>query len=116
NGQALMFRSGTPINAPQWFISALPDTALDGELWLGRQRFDELSGLLRRKLPQDEDWKDVKYMIFDLPLSPLDFDHRLAQLDTLITAADVPWLQLIEQTRVDSMDAVQLELERVVAL
>lgn len=120
NGQVLVSRTGTPINAPDWFIAGLPDTALDGELWMGRQRFDELAGLLRRtvpsEVPPDADWSEVRFMIFDLPSSPLDFDHRLAQLDTIIALADVPWLQLVEQFRVESADALQEELARVVAL
>src|SRR5690606_18890098 len=32
NGQVLVSRTGTPIDAPDWFIAGLPDTALDGEL------------------------------------------------------------------------------------
>ena len=115
DGQVLMSRSGTPINAPDWFIAALPTTALDGELWLGRQRFDELAGLLRRKAAPDEDWHAVRFMIFDLPHSALAFDQRLAQLDMLIAAAGVPWLQLVEQFRVDSVEALYEALDRVVA-
>lgn len=116
DGRVLMSRTGTPINAPDWFVAGLPDTALDGELWLGRRRFDELAGLLRRKEVVDEDWRAVRFMIFDLPQSPLDFDQRLAHLRTIIAEVGVPWLQLIEQFRVDSVDALYAELERVVAL
>jgi DNA ligase 1 len=32
--QALRFRSGAAVPAPQAFLSNLPSTALDGELWL----------------------------------------------------------------------------------
>ncbi len=53
--------------APAWFLAVLPPVALDGELWLGRRRFDALSGLLRREDPEDPLWREVRYMLFDLP-------------------------------------------------
>src|SRR5690606_22740160 len=53
DGQTLRFRSGSPIRAPAWFVAGLPATAIDGELWLGRQRFDEVSGLLRQAQPSE---------------------------------------------------------------
>ncbi|MFX8199554.1 hypothetical protein ABTL12_20030, partial [Acinetobacter baumannii] len=37
DGEALRFRSGRAIAAPAWFLAALPKTALDGELWIGRR-------------------------------------------------------------------------------
>jgi ATP-dependent DNA ligase len=50
DGRVLRFRSGNPVPAPQWFLDGLPAEALDGELWLGRGRFDELSAIVRRRL------------------------------------------------------------------
>ena len=69
DGQALRFRSGLPIVAPQWFVRCLPTLPLDGELWLGRGRFDALAGLVRRATPDDAGWRDVHYMVFELPLA-----------------------------------------------
>ena len=42
DGKTLKFRSGRTVAAPPWFIAKLPPEALDGELWLTRDRFDEL--------------------------------------------------------------------------
>ena len=42
DGRQLRFRSGRVVQAPAWFISRLPTRALDGELWLGRGRFEAL--------------------------------------------------------------------------
>ena len=36
DGEVLRFRSGRTINAPAWFVAALPKQPLDGELWIGR--------------------------------------------------------------------------------
>ena len=75
DGDRLRFRSGRPIAAPAWMLAGLPGVALDGELWLGRQRFDALSGIVRKQSPLDSEWRSVRYMVFDLPqLSQVEQD------------------------------------------
>jgi DNA ligase 1 len=54
DGTMLRFRSGNRVNAPAWFIAKLPQQSLDGELWLGRGRFEQLSGLVRTEQPDDK--------------------------------------------------------------
>lgn len=67
DGHTLRFRSGRRIATPDWFMAALPSTPLDGELWLGRGSFDRLSSIVRRSIPVDAEWRELRYMIFDLP-------------------------------------------------
>ena len=50
DGRQLRSRRGKPIHAPAWFIAPLPDTALDGELWIARGQFDR--GIRYREPPQ----------------------------------------------------------------
>src|SRR5690606_19714747 len=71
---------------------------------------------LRRQETRDADWREVRFMVFDLPASPLPFDQRQARLSAIVEAAAVPWLQSIVQRRVASEDALRKELARVVAL
>jgi hypothetical protein len=64
DGAQLRFKSGRVVPAPAWFTSRLPKQPLDGELWLGRGRFDELSGIVRTGLDRttaqiDADWRRV---------------------------------------------------------
>ena len=106
DGQTLRFRSGITIAAPDWFIAALPKTALDGELWLGRGRFDELSGIVRRKDPVDVDWRNVQYMVFDLPGAQGTFTERTQRLTEVVTQAQQPWLQAVAQQRVRNAAAL----------
>ena len=70
DGKTLRFRSGNPVPAPKWFLDALPGQPLDGELWLGRGSFDQLSAIVRRQAPDDAEWRRVRYMIFELPDAP----------------------------------------------
>ena len=114
DGHVLRFRSGRPIAAPAWFTAALPATPLDGELWLGRGRFDELSGIVRRKVPNDAEWHELHYMIFDLPGEPGAFNQRAAHIVSVVGAAGVPWLQAVEQFRVADRQALQRQLRELV--
>src|SRR3989338_1835521 len=85
DGTRLISRSGKPIHAPEWFVRDFPKTLLDGGLRMGRQRFDEVSGIVRRSSPSDEDWREIRYMLFDLPHFPGTFDERLTELFSLVT-------------------------------
>ena len=63
------------IHAPKWFTENFPAQPMDGELWMGRGTFDRLSGIVRKKIPDERDWKQVRYMLFELPESSGNF-HR----------------------------------------
>jgi len=114
DGQSLRFRSGLPIAAPDWFIAGLPQTALDGELWLGRGRFDELSGTVRKKQPVDAEWRAVHYMIFDLPGNGGSFAERAQRINALLAQANQPWLLAVDQKQVLNTAALQSTLKQTV--
>ena len=114
NGKTLNFRSGKEINAPRWFIDGLPKQALDGELWLGRQKFDELSGIVRWEVADDQAWRQVRYMIFELPGAAGDFRERAEAIRQLVRQANVPWLQEIEQFSVVDRNSLQKLLKNIV--
>lgn len=114
DGQTLRFRSGNPVHAPDWFVRSLPPTPLDGELWAGRGRFERLSGIVRKDVPLDEEWRTVRYMIFELPDAPGDFTTRAERIRYLTATANAPWLQAIEQFRIDNRASLQRKLEEIV--
>ena len=115
DGSALRFRSGRPVPAPAWFIACLPKQPLDGELWLGRGRFDALSGLVRRDPPDDAAWREVRYMLFELPDAPGSFEERARAIVALVRGAGCPALQAVEQTRVGNRADLKRRLDRTVA-
>lgn len=114
DGKQLRFRSGNPLPAPRWFVSTLPARALDGELWLGRGAFERLSGIVRRASPDDEEWRQVRFMVFELPGAPGNFTERLARLHAVVGQASVPWLQAVEQFRLPDDKALKKKLAEVV--
>ncbi len=75
-GDKLISRQGNPFHAPEWFTRDFPSTPLDGELWTGREQFQELVSIVRRK-SADTDWEKVRYVIFDAPQIEGDFEKRL---------------------------------------
>lgn len=97
DGKVLSFRSGSPIHAPDWFIAGLPQQPLDGELWTGRGQFERVSGIVRRETPDDAAWRQVRYMIFELPGATGTFRERAGQIKRIVGEAGVPWLFEIEQ-------------------
>jgi DNA ligase 1 len=114
DGTTLRFRSGREVIAPAWFIKKLPATPLDGELWLARRKFDELSGIVRKTVPVDSQWQHVKYMVFELPDAPGNFAARYEKIRDIAAAAQWPQLQAVEQTRVAHRTELKRRLDAIV--
>ena len=82
---------------PEWFINMLPKgISLDGELWLGRGKFQEISGLSNYKISKkitkdflDNLWKQVKYMVYDIPHLNEPYIQRYEKLKTIINNLQV---------------------------
>lgn len=114
DGRQLRFRSGREVAAPAWFLAGLPPEPLDGELWIARGRFEQLSGTVRRLQPVDEEWRRVRYMVFELPGGDGDFTQRLERLRGIVARAAVPWLAAAEQFRVADRAELDARLAAVV--
>ena len=113
DGQALRTRRGHAINAPRWFIEGFPQHALDGELWIARGQFDRLSATVRRQTPDDGEWRQVRYLVFELPQAPGTFRERALVLKRLVAASGVPWLQPVEQFELTSREALTQKLGEI---
>lgn len=62
----LWSRDGKIIAAPGWWLDKLPNMPLDGELYLGRRRFQETMSIVRCNIP-DHRWENIKFCVFDMP-------------------------------------------------
>lgn len=114
DGQALRTRKGHTIQVPSWFVARFPAQPLDGELWLGRGEFERLSGIVRRQTPDDSQWQQVRYLVFELPQSPGTFRQRALALRELTARLALPWLQAVEQWEFGSREALDKKLEQIV--
>ena len=115
DGERLTSRTGKRFNAPPWFVTDFPDVPLDGELWMGRGTFELLSGAVRRKTPDDAEWRKIRFMVFDLPSNTAIFDRRLQRLKEIFQTIESPFIALVEQFRVADRDALMAKLDRVMA-
>jgi DNA ligase 1 len=75
DGHRLWARSGEPIDPPPWFTARWPAQPMDGELWIGRGRFEQVSTLVRATAMGGAAWRQVHFMVFDLPGDGGRFEH-----------------------------------------
>lgn len=115
DGKRLITRNGHPIAHPAWFTVGWPKVAMDGELWIGRSRFDEVSGIVRAGRADDPGWRRVRFMVFDLPGHGGTFEARVMRMRGLLSTSRIAWLQPVLQFRVDDAAALEARLKRVVA-
>lgn len=67
----LWSRYGNVIHCPPSFVERLPNLILDGELYIGRGRFQETMSIVKEYIP-GPGWVNVKFKVFDVP-SYFDF-------------------------------------------
>lgn len=100
DGKQLISRGGEVIAAPAWFVADFPTTALDGELWLGRNQFAATFSIVSKLQPIDSEWQQIQYHIFEFPNAPGTFTERISALQALIKQQNSPYLTLIPQFRI----------------
>ena len=101
NGKNIISKHSKNILCPDWFTNDLPqEIFLDGELWIGRNKLEILQGLM--KSPFDENniwnigWKDVNFMIFDLPNSKEIYEIRKQELNEMKLPSHVKVIDSIQ--------------------
>jgi len=114
DGRTLRTRGGTTVAAPVWFTTGWPDTPMDGELWAGRGRFVHAQSTTRQQQPDEAAWRQMRFMVFDLPTHGGTFDERLPTLQALVARLGQPWVQAVPQHRLATDAALQTLLRRTV--
>ena len=82
-GSHFISRRGNTFEVPPWMKELMPSEPLDGELFQGRCQY-EACGIFRRANATDEDWRNVSYMVFDLPTMDAPFEERMARLREIV--------------------------------
>lgn len=113
DGERFLSKQGHVYNAPEWFTEGFPETPMDGELWMGRGRFAELSGAVRKHIPVDAEWQEVRYRVFDLPTSSLPFSGRVQQMREILVPSGSRFLAMIEQRQGVSHVELMTRLDKV---
>ena len=113
---------------PNYFIKLMPPgIALDGEIWMARNMFKEVSRLSTLKIGSsktkkeiDEIWRgtnnnnSVKYMVYDLPNNNQPFEIRMKYLEQIVKDRSQVWFDdenlldspiiFTKQTKIKSME------------
>lgn len=115
DGTQLKTRRGNLIYTPAWFTEKLPNTYLDGELWVDYGQFEFVSGLARQLNGNDKDWRKVKYMIFDMPKASGSFAERYNKYLQLVTLLKQHHIQAVKQQSFASRAQLDDYFDEVVA-
>ncbi len=115
DGKQLYSRLGNLFHAPDWFLAGLPDMPLDGELWLGRKRFQRTISIVRRQDKSDH-WKDIRYVLFDAPALEKNFEQRLEFVRAVVQASKSGYALAHEHQQCRGLEHLRAELARLEAL
>jgi len=115
DGERFWSRGGNEYRAPDWFTEGFPDVPMDGELWMGRGRFSELSGAVRRLEPVDPSWRQIRFMVFDLPALDQPFSERIAAMEALVQSSPSPFLVMVVQRKATDHERLMSALDKVVS-
>lgn len=114
----LWSRYAKPIQAPLWWLDQMPRFPMDGELYIGPQRFQDTMSACRKLTPVDSEWEKVKYHAFDLPdYSQVfaDGEIRVPNFEKKIEGV-IEWLRLQKickwESRIRRFETVSFLLER----
>jgi len=115
DGKQLISKHGNIFNAPDWYIKDFPSAPLDGELWIARNHFEQVSGITRKYNATVQEWQKVSFMIFDLPGANTNFNSRIQQIEQLVKRSASPYLKMIKQQKIEDNEQLQLLLEEVLS-
>jgi len=119
NGKQLLTRQGNLIKSPHWFTQSWPAFPIDGELWLGRNKFQPLLSCVSRKHTNENKenscWGKVRFMMFDLPDHKGIFSERVQQMQALLVEVPSVYLAMIEQVQLNKISELDVMLNTVIA-
>ncbi len=111
DGKQLITRGGNVIAAPAWFVADFPTQALDGELWLARNKFAETLSIVSKHQPIDSEWQNIRYYVFELPDAVGTFTARVRAMQTLVAQQNSPYLKKVSQFRLANQEALFTKLQ-----
>ena len=115
DGRRLISRLGNELCAPDWFVAGLPQTPLDGELWLERKAFQRTVSIVRRQ-DRSEHWKQICYVVFDAPSLAEPFEERVKFVSESLAGAKSEYVRPHLQERCRDLEHLRSELGRIEAL
>jgi len=92
-------------------MAKLPKNALDGELWSGRDDFQNIVSIVRKVTLVDSEWDQIKFMIFDAPLLKEKFSERLKTIERVTKGNSL--CRMIKQVVCKSRDHLEILMDEI---
>ena len=83
------------------------DVVLDGELFTKRGDFSKIMSTVSKNIPDTSEWKNIKYMVFDLPMVKEPFEIRYNLLKNIVTKNNSEYLKLVKHVKIKSKKHLQ---------
>jgi DNA ligase-1 len=112
DGARMLTRQGEAIAIPAALAAALPDFALDGELWLARGRFEATVAVVRDRAP-GPGWSKIRYLVFDAPQTAGVFEARMARVAAWLADHPSELVQAVAQVQCEGRAHLQAFLAEV---
>jgi len=113
DGKTLYSKNGNVIHAPAWFVADLPNMHMEGELWAGRGQFHLVQQTVLDKVPNQQAWRKIDFMLFDLPQALGDYRNRYYDLAHWVRHLDVEHIKLVEHRPIESEQKLLVLLDKV---
>ena len=114
DGKALWSKQHNRLYPPKEFIQNFPPFELDGELWIGRGKFEETSSLVMSQ--SNSTWSPITYNIFEVPNTDGDLQKRLAKAKDWFNTHPNKKVKIIEQIEAQSREHLMSYLKKIETL
>ena len=115
DGEKLITRQDNLLNPPDYFIKDFPPFAIDGELFSGRGKFEEITSITRSI--KDKGWHKLKLYVFDVPKEKRRFCCKgWMYLDNICYNTQRLILKFCPQMPIENKQAVYQFLDQVESL
>jgi len=97
DGTKFLSRLGNEFYPPAWFTKTFTKDKLDGELWMGRGKFQETVSIVRTH-GLDKEWRAISYQIYDYPDTTMKVEDRIRRYLKLVKTINLPHVVAVDQT------------------
>lgn len=110
DGKRLLSKQGNAFQPPPEFVKNFPDFPLEGELWGGRNTFEQTVAIVKRQGTK-HGWLTLKFAIFDVPEKGSPFLPRLEKAEKWFSRHPSDYAFIIPQTPVRDKNDLQERLQ-----
>lgn len=112
DGKALYTRGGKRLAPPSFFTQNFPPFAIEGELWSKRGDFEGIASIVKSS-KNPKNWEKLKFYIFEVPHQKGGILQRLEVLQTYLNTHFAPYIQIIPQTPINSLEELMQALQKI---